>query len=58
MKVSATTIEEFFTASGSQEADLRQIDRLIVATVPEWSQEQERIYGRNCAQPNSSETKR
>jgi hypothetical protein len=34
MKVHANTIEELFTASGEWEADLRQIDRLIVETAP------------------------
>ena len=34
MKVQVNTIEELFTASGEQEADLRQLDKLIVKTGP------------------------
>ncbi len=35
MKVSASTIEEFFTISGEREADLREVDRLIVQSAPQ-----------------------
>ena len=35
MKINANTIEELFSASGKQEADLREIDQLIVQTAPE-----------------------
>ena len=34
MKVNANTIEELFTASGNQESDMREIDKLIVETAP------------------------
>jgi len=35
MKVKANTIEELFSASGEQESDLRELDKLIVKTAPE-----------------------
>lgn len=34
MKAHANTIEELFTASGEQEADMRALDKLIVKTAP------------------------
>jgi len=35
MKIHANSIEEFFSASGERADELRQIDRLIVETVPD-----------------------
>ena len=34
MKIQANTIEELFTASDEQEADMRALDKLIVKTAP------------------------
>lgn len=34
MKIEASTIEEYFTASGDLGDDLREIDRVIVDTAP------------------------
>ncbi len=35
MKVQAHTIEELFTSSGEQEADMRTLDKRIVKTAPD-----------------------
>ena len=34
MKIQASTVEEFFKASGEKESDLRELDKIILNTIP------------------------
>lgn len=35
MKIQANSVEEFFQASGEKESDLRQVDKIIIDTIPD-----------------------